>query len=260
MNLFLFAALILFLLMSGLFLLALQLKDNSIVDVAYGAAFVLLGWCSWIFYGAAEPRSILLLALVSLWGIRLAWHISLRKKREQGEDFRYRQWRETWGKTFIWRSYLQVFMLQGAVIYLVALPLLLVIHSAGPPLGWLDLAGVLVWLTGFLFEAVGDWQLLRFKKNPLNSGHIMQQGLWKLTRHPNYFGEALLWWGVFLIALNAPWGMLAIISPLLIDFLLLKVSGIPMLEAKYEGRPDYAAYRKRTNAFFPWFPREGGSS
>ncbi len=116
---------------------------------------------------------------------------------------------------------------------------------------------MLLWLFGFGFEAIGDWQLLQFKKEPDNKGKIIQHGLWRYTRHPNYFGEAVLWWGVFLIALNVPYGLLAIISPLLIDFLLLKVSGIPMLEAKYENNPEFIAYKARTNAFFPWLPKTG---
>jgi steroid 5-alpha reductase family enzyme len=139
----------------------------------------------------------------------------------------------------------------------VALPTQLVINSPGGHLGVLDLAGVVIWLFGFGFESIGDWQLLRFKNNPDNRGKIIQSGLWRFTRHPNYFGEAVLWWGLFLIACQVPYGAVAIISPLLIDFLLLKVSGIPMLEAKYENNAQFAAYKARTNAFFPWIPKAG---
>ncbi|MEZ5307119.1 MAG: DUF1295 domain-containing protein [Pyrinomonadaceae bacterium] len=256
MNIFLFSAILLFATMSALFVLAVRLKDNSIVDIAYGAVFVLLAWSAWTAFGAYEPRAFLMLALVTVWGIRLALHIAARKRGEKGEDFRYRKWRESWGETFYWRSFLQVFMLQGSVIFAVSLPVLLVVKDSGPGLGWLDITGTAVWAVGFFFEAVGDWQLLKFKRNTANSGKLIQHGLWKYTRHPNYFGEATLWWGVFLIALNVPFGYLSVISPLLIGFLLFKVSGIPMLEAKYEGRPDFEEYKKRTNALFPWFPRE----
>lgn len=261
MNIYLFTPLLLLTFMTLVFLLALRLKDNSIVDVAYGLAFVLAGWSSYLLFGSGHPRQQLLLGLVTIWGLRLAGHILLRKRGEDGEDFRYRQWRLEWGETFVWRSYLQIFLLQGGVIFLVALPLLLVISQPGGPLGLLDLVGVLLWLFGFAFEALGDWQLLRFKQNPANQGRIIQSGLWRLTRHPNYFGEAILWWGVWLIALGAPYGSIAVISPLLIDFLLLKVSGIPMLEAKYRDNPEFDAYKQRTNAFFPWFPRraKGGN-
>ena len=255
MNLFLLSGLVLFCFMTTVFLLAMKLRDNSIVDIAYGLGFVLIGWSTYLLYGHGQPRQLLLLVMVSIWGLRLATHIGLRKRSEAGEDSRYRQWRESWGKTFVWRSFLQIFMLQGTVIYIVALPLLLVIAQPGKDLGWLDLCGLLIWLVGFIFETVGDWQLLRFKQNPMNRGQIIQLGLWRYTRHPNYFGEATLWWGVFLIALSSPLGWLAIISPLLIDFLLLKVSGIPMLEAKYQGNAEFEAYKNRTNAFFPWTPK-----
>lgn len=255
MNLFVWPALLLFCFMCLVFLEALRRKDNSIVDIAYGLGFLLVGWSAFLVYGSGEARQWLVLSLVSLWGLRLAGHIGMRKCNEQGEDPRYRQWRESWGQTFVWRSFLQIFMLQGAVIYLVALPLLLVIREAGGPLGWLDLIGVLIWLIGFVFESIGDWQLLQFKRDPANKGRIMRYGLWRFTRHPNYFGEATLWWGVFLIALGSPLGWLAIISPVLIDFLLLKVSGIPILEERYAGNPEFESYKQQTNAFFPWFPR-----
>jgi len=257
MNVFAFTLLLLFVYMTTLFLFALWLKDNSLVDVAYGLAFVLVGWTGLLLLDSWHTRQWLIVLLVTVWGVRLAVHLFFRKQGE-GEDFRYRQWRESWGKTFVWRSYLQVFMLQGAVIFLVALPVLLVLNDPGGRIGAVDLAGAAVWILGFGFEAIGDWQLLRFKKNPHNKGKVIQHGLWRYTRHPNYFGEAVLWWGPCLIALNAGYGMWAIISPVLIDFLLLKVSGIPMLEVKYENNPEFIAYKARTNAFFPWFPKTGG--
>ncbi len=255
MNLFLVAGIALLVYMTALFLLALWLEDNSIVDIAYGPGFILVGWVTYLLFGTEYMRAHLLLLLINIWGFRLAIHIFLRKQNEQGEDPRYRQWRENWGKTFVWRSFLQIYLLQGSVIYLVGMPMLLVINQAGGPLGWLDLVGLVLWLFGFAYEAIGDWQLLRFKQNPDNRGKILRTGLWSTTRHPNYFGEATLWWGVFFISLGAPYGWLAIISPLLICFLLVRVSGIPMLEAKYIGRPEFEAYRKCTNAFFPWFPK-----
>jgi len=258
MGLYLGTAVLLFLCMFGLFLCALAVQDNSIIDIAYGPLFVLAGWLGYQFYGEDHPRQLLLLLLVSCWGLRLGLHILTRKQGEDGEDPRYAKWRASWGKSFVWRSFLQIFMLQGLVIYLVAIPLLLVIDQPGGALNWLDLLGLVIWLSGFLFEAIGDWQLLHFKRDAANRGRIIQQGLWRYTRHPNYFGEALLWWGIFLIALHVPYGLFGIVSPLLINFLLLKVSGIPMLEEKYRGRADFEEYRRRTSAFFPWFPRPCG--
>ncbi|PLY07756.1 MAG: steroid 5-alpha reductase [Desulfuromonas sp.] len=255
MNVFLLSGLLLILYMGLMFLLAQKLADNSIVDVAYGPGFVLAGWAGYLFFGNGHPRQLLLLFLISLWGIRLALHIARRKRTESGEDSRYRQWRERWGENFVWRSFLQIFMLQGGVIYLVALPIFLVISAPGGALGWRDLIGTLIWLFGFSYEAIGDRQLLRFKENRRNRGRIMRCGLWRTTRHPNYFGEATLWWGIFLVALAVPLGWLALISPLMIGVLLLKVSGIPMLEDKYAGNPDFEEYKRKTNAFFPWFPK-----
>lgn len=256
MSPYLIAIPVLLFLMTAIFCLALLLKDNSIVDIAYGPAFVLISWSAYLFSGSAHPRQLLVLTLVTLWGLRLSGHIFLRKRGESGEDSRYRKWRDEWGDSFVWRSFLQIFMLQGAVIFFVSLPILVVIHQPGASLGLLDLLGILVWLLGFSFEAIGDWQLLRFKRDPANRGRILQSGLWRYSRHPNYFGEAILWWGVLLIALGSPLGIIAIVSPLLIDFLLFKVSGVPMLEAKYAGNPVFEAYKQRTNAVFPWFPAE----
>ncbi|NIQ98523.1 MAG: DUF1295 domain-containing protein [Desulfuromonadales bacterium] len=256
MGVFGVALTIILLVMTATFVVAMIIKDNSIVDIVYGLAFLLSCWAAFLCCGEAHPRALLALGLVTLWGGRLAGHIFLRKRGEE-EDFRYRQWREEWGALFVPRSFLQIFMLQGAVVFIVALPVFLVIRQPGGGLGWLDLLGTLVWLLGFTFEAVGDFQLMRFKSDPSNKGRIMQSGLWRYTRHPNYFGEATLWWGLFFIALGVPYGWVAVVSPLLIDFLLLKVSGIPMLEAKYEGDPEFEAYKQRTNTFFPWLPKAG---
>lgn len=245
--------------MTIVFFLALALKDNSIVDIFYGIAFLIACWGAGAYHGINHPRQWLILILLTLWGTRLAIHLFLRKKGH-GEDFRYAQWRRDWGKTFVWRSFLQIFMLQGSVVLLIATPVLLTIHDPGGALNILDYLGTTLWLTGFLFEAVGDWQLLSFKRKPESKGRIMCTGVWQYTRHPNYFGEATLWWGIFLVGLSATNGIFGLVSPLVIGFLLLKVSGIPMLEVKYEGNPEFEAYRQRTNAFFPWFPKTGSST
>ena len=197
------AALVVFLYMCGFFVAALLRKDNSIVDVAWGGGFILVAVTTFLQYVDVHPRQLLVLLLVLAWGVRLATHIHARN-RGQGEDFRYRKWREEWGENFVLRSFLQVYMLQGAVLLVVATPILVVNHDPGGGLGWLDLLGVGIWALGFGFEAVGDWQLLCFLRDPASEGRIMTSGLWQYTRHPNYFGECTLWWGVFLIALGAP--------------------------------------------------------
>lgn len=236
------------------FLLALKLRDNSIMDIAYGLAFITAASAAALAAGTSHPRFILLYTMVILWGLRLAVHLFFRK-RGQGEDFRYRKWREEWGSTFLIRSFFQIYVLQGIVVLFVASPLLYTAARPGGPLGALDLAGLCIWSAGILFEAVGDWQLLRFKRNPANKGKIISSGLWRYTRHPNYFGECSLWWGVYLVALGSPGAWWTIISPLTINFLLLYVSGIPMLEKKYEGNLAFEDYKKRTSPLIPWYPK-----
>jgi steroid 5-alpha reductase family enzyme len=254
-HLILKATLAVFLYMTAVFAIALLKKDNSVVDIAWGPGFILVAVLSSFWEAGFEGRHILVIGLVFIWAARLAIHIYLRNKG-RGEDYRYAQWRKTWGKQFVPRSFLQIFMLQGFFLLLISYPIVLVNHSAGRDLSFLDLAGTLVWIVGFLFEAVGDHQLKKFKQNPQNKGRIMTAGLWKFTRHPNYFGEAAQWWGIFLVALSVPGGWAALVSPLTITFLLLKVSGVAMLEKKYAGDREFAAYAGRTNAFFPWFPRK----
>jgi steroid 5-alpha reductase family enzyme len=246
------SAIVVFVFMSCIFLVALAIKDNSIVDIAYGAAFVTVAVSLAGRWGVGHPRQALLLVMVAIWGLRLTVHLLVRS-RGRGEDFRYRKWRETWGRSFVIRSFLQIYMLQGMIILVVSFPVIMGISRPGSSLGPLDLAGVSVWFTGLFFEAVGDWQLLFFNKNPANKGRIMTTGLWRFTRHPNYFGEATLWWGIYLVALGSHGAWWTFISPLTIDFLLLKVSGIPMLEKRYEGEPAFEEYKKRTSPFVPWF-------
>lgn len=257
MTIFLIAATLLMGYMCTMFLIGLTARDNSIVDIAYGSAFLVACWGAW-FLGdtsALHFRPVLLLLLLSVWGVRLAIHIG-RRHQGRGEDFRYRNFRKAWGKTIVWRSFLQIYMLQGAVVLVVATPILLAIKAPGGNFTWSDLLGIVLFLIGFLFEAISDWQLSVFKREGAGKGTIITHGLWRYSRHPNYFGEATLWWGLFFIGLGSPLGLYGVISPLAIAFLLLKVSGIPMLEAKYQGNPEFAAYKARTNSFFPWFPRE----
>ncbi len=255
-KMMLIAAGVIFVYVNLVHLLALRKKDNGLMDAAWGLGFILVALFTLGAADGLDARRILLGALVLVWGARLSLHILIRNTGRKGEDFRYRNWRETWGRWFYVRSYFQIYLLQGTVMFFVCAPILLINARRGGPLGLLDALGFSVWLLGFLFEAGGDYQLLRFTSNPANKGRVMRYGVWRFTRHPNYFGEATLWWGCFLIALNVPGGGWALISPVLIGFLLLYVSGIPMLEAKYKDRPEYQEYQRTTSAFFPWFPRK----
>ncbi len=237
--------------------IAAQIRGrNDIADVAWGLGFILVAVVSLFSGNVYSPRSFIVSGLVLAWGLRLALHIHSRN-RGRGEDPRYRKWREEWGKWFVLRSFLQVFMLQGLLLLLVAIPVIFVNQAQAAPLGRLDLLGLAIWLYGFGFEAIGDWQLLMFIRNPDNKGKLMTSGLWRYTRHPNYFGEVTLWWGIWLMTLGLPGGWLTVIGPLTITFLILKVSGIPMLEKNYEKRADFQEYKRRTSAFFPLPPKGG---
>jgi len=236
------------------FLISLFKRRNDVADVAWGLGFDLLAWTSFLLAGGSGARGLLVCILVSIWGVRLAWHIHARH-RGKAEDFRYMAWRREWGKWFYARSYAQVYLLQGTLLFIVALPVLMINRSLGITLGFLDGTGVFVWLFGFLFESVGDAELARFAKDPLNRGKILQTGLWRYTRHPNYFGEVVQWWGIGLVAGGIPGGWFGIVGPLTITFLILKVSGIPMLEKKMAENPDFAEYKRRTSLFLPWFPK-----
>jgi steroid 5-alpha reductase family enzyme len=246
-------ALTVWLYMTAWFILALLRKDNSLADVAWGLGFVLLAGLTLVRRNEYAARQILVSGLVLFWGVRLAVHI-VSRNRMRGEDPRYAAWRAKWGRSFVPRSYLQVFLLQGVFLLVISLPIITVNASPQKGLGWLDLAAALVWLLGFVFESVADRQLALFKKDPANRGKIMTSGLWKYTRHPNYFGEAVMWWGIFGLALSTRYGWLTVTSPLLITFLLRFVSGVPLLEKKYRGSAEFEEYARRTNAFIPWLP------
>ncbi|MEZ5015372.1 MAG: DUF1295 domain-containing protein [Chitinophagales bacterium] len=215
--------------MTGVWLLSLIRKDMSIVDAFWGLGFmaIALHW----FSRSEEigARSFLVVYLVCIWGIRLAAHIWIRS-RGKGEDPRYVAFRSDWGKNTWWISYFKVFLLQALLALVISLSVIVVEFSAGKPLGVTDLIGLLLWLFGWIFESVADSELLRFKKDPANKGRVMNKGLWKYSRHPNYFGEVCVWWGIFLIALGAGYWYISILSPLLISYLLLKVSGVTMLK------------------------------
>jgi len=253
------AALAVFIYLTAVFALALLVRDNSIVDIAWGLGFILVALLTFVIGQEQGPRQILVTTLVTIWGSRLAVHIFSRK-RGRGEDFRYAKWRREWGSWFVPRSFLQIFMLQGIFLLVISCGVMLVNASGPRALGALDLAGTAVWLVGFFFEAVGDAQLVKFKRDPDHKGRIMTSGLWRTTRHPNYFGEVVMWWGIFLIALSAPAGWTAVASPLLITFLLLRVSGVTMLEKQYAGNSEFAEYARRTSAFFPLPPKREKTS
>ena len=235
------------------FLISLLLKRNDIADIAWGLGFVAIVIFLFITQTVTKQSGIVYI-LTIIWGMRLAIHIGLRTKGKP-EDFRYKKWRDEWGKYFVLRSYLQVYLLQGFFMWIISVPILVVSMAKNQQISPFMFVGLIIWLIGFAFESIGDYQLMQFIKHKQNKSDIMQTGLWKYTRHPNYFGEVLVWWGIFIMVLPLEYGCWAIISPITISFLLLYVSGIPMLEAKYKDNVAFQEYKKRTSAFFPRVPK-----
>jgi steroid 5-alpha reductase family enzyme len=242
--------------MAALWLLSLYLKNSSIVDIFWGAGFIVLNG---VYFALSPdgflPRKLLIGILVTIWGLRLSIHI-LGRNWGKPEDFRYQKWRMEHGSRWWWRSFLQVFLLQGALMWLISAPLLAVQSGTAPDrLTLIDALGVLVWAVGFFFESAGDAQLARFKSDPANKGKVLSTGVWRYTRHPNYFGDSAQWWGFFLIGACAGGGW-TIFSPVIMTLLLLRVSGVALLEKTMETRPGYKEYIERTSAFIPWFPKK----
>lgn len=235
------------------FLISLFLKRNDIADVAWGLGFVLVAYYTYLTHPITS-LSLITVTLVSVWGLRLALHIYTRNRKKK-EDSRYAAWRREWGSWFYVRSFFQVYVLQALLLLLVSFAPIAVILS-GQEFQWYHAIGIFVWLFGFYFEAVGDFQLAKFIKNPANAGKIMTKGLWEYTRHPNYFGEVTQWWGIWLLTLPTFFAVWGIVGPLTITFLILKVSGIPMLEKKYEGNKEFESYKRRVSAFIPRFPQK----
>lgn len=243
--------------LTSLWLYSLLIKDASIIDIFWGPGFAILAW--FYFYTNSDTgnfRNLVLCGMVTVWALRLAGHIFVRN-HGQGEDFRYQEWRKDGGKNYWWISFLRVFLLQGLLMWIVGSILLVAQMSGESTLQPLDYVGIVLWLIGFLFEAIGDWQLKQFKANPANKGKVMNRGLWRYTRHPNYFGDALLWWGYFLFALSTTGGWMYAFSPVLMTFLLMRVSGAALLEGTLKKtKPKYKEYIEKTPVFFPWFPKK----
>ncbi len=255
MSIFLVAAIFVLAYVFVWFLIGTAIKDNGIMDVAWGLGFVLLSWLLFFLFADKRFWQFFFNCLVTLWGLRLSIYIFNRNLKKKAEDFRYANWRKDWGKWVVPRAFLQVYLLQGIIMFIVALPIILIHHANTEP-SWnhvLEILGCIVFFIGFIWESVADHQLAQFKKNSGNKGKIMMTGLWSLSRHPNYFGEMLVWIGLFLIAL--PYGnwIILLVSPIVMTFLLTRVSGVPMLEKKYKDNAEYLAYARRTPPFFPSF-------
>jgi steroid 5-alpha reductase family enzyme len=241
--------------MIAVWAISLVMRDASIVDIAWGSGFVLVAWVSYWLSDGNSTRSFLLTALTTIWGLRLAIYLA-KRNLGHGEDFRYQSMRRKHGDRFAIVSLYTVFGLQGLLMFIVSLPVQLGQVREEPGFGIVGVFGVLVWGVGIYFEAVGDAQLARFKRNPANKGLIMDQGLWRYTRHPNYFGDSCVWWGLGLIAAESSLGLFGLIGPAVMTFLLVKVSGAAMLDrAMLKRKPGYENYVATTSGFIPRRPR-----
>lgn len=242
--------------MTILWISSVILKNVSIVDLFWGIGFILAGG---FYFNKADGfllRKSILLAMVILWGLRLSVYLAWRN-HGMGEDFRYREFRRRYGeKRYWWVSFFQTFLLQGVLMWLISAPLLGAMYfGADRHLGFFDITGILLWITGFIFEAGGDLQLAKFKADPVNKGKILDRGFWRLTRHPNYFGDSAVWWGYGLICIAAG-SYIPVAGSVLMTILILKVSGVALLEKSLKiQKPQYKEYIERTSAFFPWFPK-----
>ncbi len=243
--------------MTTLWIVSVMIKNVSIVDLFWGLGFVITALFYFVKTDGFEIRKIILLSMVSIWGLRLSIYLAIRNIGK-GEDFRYKQFRIKYGiKRYWWISFFQTFLLQGILMWLISVPLLGAQFSGqNSSLGLTDYIGISIWVIGLCFEAGGDFQLMRFKADPTNKGKVLNTGFWRYTRHPNYFGDSAVWWGFGLISIAAG-NYYAILGSVLMTALIIKVSGVALLEKSLkEQKPEYKEYIRKTSAFLPWFPKK----
>ena len=255
-NAMLTAAITIAIVMVTTWIISLIIKNASIVDIVWGAGFAITSWVLAATVDGNSGRQNLLAVMVGLWGMRLALYLA-KRNIGHGEDWRYKAMRKKKGKNFGIISLVTVFGLQGVLMWTVSLPVILGNAAKSPGVGPIAVMGIMLWLVGLMFEAVGDYQLAKFKKDPTNATKVMDKGLWSLTRHPNYFGDALLWWGISIVGAETGSGVFGLVGPLVMTFFLLKVSGVPMLERSLSRRREgYAEYVARTSGFIPRPPKK----
>ncbi len=257
MNLFLssllYVGIVVLTYMTFLYLLSTLLKRSDIVDIGWGLGFIMITLTSLLLAVDITPRMLIITTLVVIWGARLAIHIYLRN-RDKEEDFRYQNFKKNWGKNFWWKSYINIFLFQGLLMVLISIPIIYRFTSPTPLLTILDYIGIALWTFGLLIELISDLQLSRFikkKKKGSTKERFLKKGLWALSRHPNYFGEVTLWWGVWLICITNLISLPTIIGPVVITYFIIKVSGVPLLEEKYEGIKEWEDYKEKVPMFLP---------
>ena len=252
LQLYVQAGLISWLMLTGVWLLSLWKRDCGIMDVAYPLAASVPVMSLLLWRGNWSPHEIMLAMLVTLWSLRMSLHIGLRN-RGHAEDGRYAAWRRRFDKHWWWWSFFQVFTMQGVTVWLWSLGLIMAVHIGAQPLGWQHGLALLLFGVGYYFQVVGDLQLERFKKQRTDRSQVLDQGLWRLSRHPNYFGESVVWWSFGALALVHPWGWLALVCPAYVTWFMSAGSATPMQERYMaKTKPSYAAYMARVPTFFPW--------
>lgn len=240
----------------SLFIVSIIIKRNDIADVAWGPGIALVAITSFLLTTNPSFTQSVVTTLICVWALRLGIRVGLKNVRKPGEDPRYKRWRDSWGKWFYIRSFFQVFVLQVGLMIVLGYGAIHLSLFGSNDTWWFIAAGTCIWIFGFLFESVSDWQLDHFITNPANKGKLMRYGLWKYSRHPNYFGEVTMWWGLWIMIIPTPFSLLALISPVTITLLILFVSGIPLLEAMFKDHPEFAEYKRTTNVFVPWWPKK----
>jgi steroid 5-alpha reductase family enzyme len=241
------------------FIIGQRLRRYDVADIAWGLVFIIIAVSVFSYGGAHTVRPLIIGALIAVWGLRLAAQIFIRFRRKNEEDHRYVVLREQYAKHPILLPYLKIFVVQGLLALVITMPMTVSSVTSPSGLNYLDAVGITIWILGFFFETLGDAQLAEFLNDHRNKGKLMMTGLWKYTRHPNYFGEVSQWWGIGILALSAPWGWLGLIGAVTITTLILFVSGIPLLEKSYAGRKDWEEYKSRTSIFLPWFAKRSSS-
>jgi steroid 5-alpha reductase family enzyme len=256
LHIYFLGFLIIMLMMTLLWVGSVIARNVSIVDLFWGLGFVFVTLFYFMETDGYLTRKIIVTLFVAIWGLRLSIYLAWRNIGN-GEDFRYRQFRKKYGeKRYWWISFFQTFLLQGVLMWLISAPLLAAqYYNQNNSLGIFDYAGIILWITGFFFETTGDIQLAIFKADPSNKGKVMDKGLWRFTRHPNYFGDSAVWWGYGFFCL-ASGSYLPVLGSVLMTALIIKVSGVALLEKSLTGqKPDYKEYIRKTSAFLPWFPK-----
>jgi len=236
-------------------LISLKRNNVTIADSLWGLGFIIIAWLTFLQGDGYLWRKVILTAAVTLWGLRLSWHITKRGKGK-GEDPRYSEWRKEYGSRFPLVSLFRVFLVQAFFMWLIAMSVQIAQSASHPEyLTRTDVAGLIIWVTGFTIESFADRQLSSFIKDPANRGRVMKYKLWRYSRHPNYFGESTMWWGIYIISCSVQYGLFTIVSPLIITYTLLKITGVSLMEeTMFKDNPEYAEYKRTTSSFIPWIP------